>query len=182
MAEESEIVTKIAEVIRHPDFSRETFDNDIALVRMSQHISFSSNIIPICLVEKRDRRQTEEYFLKPNSALRIGHVTGWGQLKENGPQPRFLQELRVPIVEESKCRASTAFKVTSNMFCAGFGKEVLGDACKGDSGGPFVVPYKSRWIIMGVVSWGEGCGRTGKYGFYTKVNNYLDWINAIIKL
>ncbi|CAG2164721.1 unnamed protein product [Oppiella nova] len=180
--EETEFVAKIAEVIRHPDFSRDTFDNDIALVRLSQHISFTPSIVPICLVDKRERRATDEFFLKPNSALRIGHVTGWGQLKENGPQPRFLQELRVPIVEEGKCRSSTAFKVTANMFCAGYGKEVLGDACKGDSGGPFVVPYKSRWIMLGVVSWGEGCGRSGKFGFYTKVNNYLDWINAIIKL
>ncbi|XP_054161949.1 uncharacterized protein LOC128959934 [Oppia nitens] len=182
MSEDTEIVTKIAEVIRHPDFSRDTFDNDIALVRLDQHIAFTPHIAPICLVDKRERRQMDEYFLKPNSALRIGHVTGWGQLKENGPQPRYLQELRVPIVEENKCRASTAFKVTANMFCAGYGKEVLGDACKGDSGGPYVVPWKSRWLMLGVVSWGEGCGRSGKFGFYTKVNNYLDWINAIIKL
>jgi secreted trypsin-like serine protease len=182
MTEETEVITKIAEIRRHPDFSRETFDNDLALVRLANHISFTPHIIPICLVEKAERKEFEDYYLSPKNGLRLGHVTGWGQLKENGPQPRFLQELRVPIVEDSKCRASTAFKVTSNMFCAGYGKEVLGDACKGDSGGPFVVPYKSRWIMLGVVSWGEGCGRNGKFGFYTKINNYLDWINAIIKL
>ena len=91
------------------------------------------------------------------------------------------------------------------MFCAGYGQEVVGDACKGDSGkelmmfkiglrltcannlslysgGPLVAPFRSRWVLLGVVSWGEGCGRNGKYGFYTKLINYLEWIHAIIKL
>ena len=51
------------------------------------------------------------------------------------------------------------------MICAG---ELHGgkDACQGDSGGP--LSYKaffegdSIWWLKGVVSFGVGCGRTGK--------------------
>ncbi|KAI1303134.1 Coagulation factor X [Halotydeus destructor] len=178
-AEENQVVTKIASVHKHPDFNKETFDNDLALIKLEDHIHFNSYVMPVCLGREKD--ETEQVFFRHHT-LKMGHVTGWGQLKENGPQPKYLQELRMPIVPLASCRESTQFKVTSNMFCAGYAQEIVGDACKGDSGGPFVGNHDDRWYLLGVVSWGEGCGRSGKYGFYTKVNNYVDWMRAFIKL
>jgi secreted trypsin-like serine protease len=178
-AEDSQVVTGIAEIIRHPDFNKDTFDNDLALVKLDDHIIFSDYVMPICLGESKEL--TEETFFRHHT-LRMGHVTGWGQLKESGPQPKFLQELRMPLVPQNTCKTSTQFKVTGNMFCAGYAQEIVGDACKGDSGGPFVAQHDTKWHLLGVVSWGEGCGRSGKYGFYTKVSNYLNWIKAFIVL
>ena len=176
---ETQFVTKIAEVKKHPDFTRDTFDNDIALVRVEDHIPFTDYIQPICL--GNDSSAIEEYFFR-SKTLKMGQVTGWGLLKEGGPQPKYLQELRLPIQLQSTCTNSTSFKVSKNMFCAGYAQEIVGDACKGDSGGPFVGVLNDRWYLLGIVSWGEGCGRPGKYGFYTRVYNYHDWIRAFIKL
>lgn len=176
--EQQEVVTKIQDVIKHPEYNSETFDNDLALVRITDHISFTDYIKPVCL--GKNKPTIEDYFFNSKS-LKMGHVTGWGQLKENGPQPRYLQELRMPLVEDNRCKESTSFRVTRNMFCAGYAQEVIGDACKGDSGGPFVGQSAEKWYLLGIVSWGEGCGRTGKYGFYTKVSNYIDWIKGLIK-
>ena len=55
-------------------------------------------------------------------------------LRSLGPSPRFLQQLQVPLVPFEDCKLSTTFKVTSNMFCAGYGQDTIGDSCKGDSG------------------------------------------------
>ena len=51
----------------------------------------------------------------------------------------------------------------------------------GDSGGPFVVPLNDdsanqRYQLAGIVSWGIGCAKSGLPGVYTKVSNYIDWI------
>ena len=61
------------------------------------------------------------------------------------------------------------------MFCAG---DLLGkkDACKGDSGGPAVAQIHGRATLFGITSWGYGCGRRNKPGVYTKVREYVKWI------
>ncbi|XP_075591411.1 uncharacterized protein LOC124492278 isoform X2 [Dermatophagoides farinae] len=189
--EPTEVVTKIQHIIKHPHFSNETFDNDIALVKLTTHIQFNDNIRPICLATSTDEvREMNTIFFSQdhhnddngdddNRIIKFGIVAGWGRLKENGPLPRYLHRIRLPIIDLQRCRQSTTFKVTDNMFCAGYGKEIVGDACKGDSGGPLVIEFHSRWTLLGIVSWGEGCGRPNKYGYYTKVNNYDNWIRRL---
>ena len=48
-------------------------------------------------------------------------------------------------------------------------------------GGPLLCQKNNRWTIYGITSFGEGCGRQGKYGIYAKVPNYTNWIEKTIE-
>ena len=89
---------------------------------------------------------------------------------------------QVPIVNTTTCReVYEDYLLTKNMFCAGYRKGRI-DSCAGDSGGPLLCPVGDRWTIFGITSFGEGCGKRGKYGIYTKVPNYVGWIRRVIDL
>uniref|UniRef100_M3Y1S1 Prothrombin n=1 Tax=Mustela putorius furo TaxID=9669 RepID=M3Y1S1_MUSPF len=179
-----EKISMLEKIYIHPRYNwRENLDRDIALLKLKKPIIFSDYIHPVCLPDK-------ETAIRLLRAGYKGRVTGWGNLKEmwtssvTEVQPSVLQVVNLPIVERPVCRASTRIRITDNMFCAGFkpneGKR--GDACEGDSGGPFVMksPFNNRWYQMGIVSWGEGCDRDGKYGFYTHVFRLKKWIQKVI--
>jgi hypothetical protein len=88
---------------------------------------------------------------------------------------------KVRYADTAECNAPAVYngKITDRMMCAGF-KEGGVDSCQGDSGGPLVwrtaddVP-----ILVGVVSYGEGCARRLKYGVYTRVSAYRAWIQGV---
>lgn len=77
------------------------------------------------------------------------------------------------------------YYITSNMFCAGYRKGRM-DSCAGDSGGPLLCRDPSQpsqpWTIFGITSFGDGCGKKGKYGIYTRLPNYVRWINRVLKM
>lgn len=54
------------------------------------------------------------------------------------------------------------------------------DSCQGDSGGPLVVKNGNRHVQVGLLSYGEGCGRPGKPGVYARVSAGQDWIKSIV--
>ncbi len=66
-------------------------------------------------------------------------------------------------------------KVSNGMFCAGDLEGQI-DACQGDSGGPAIAQVQGRMTLFGITSWGYGCGRPNKPGVYTKVREYVKWI------
>jgi secreted trypsin-like serine protease len=63
------------------------------------------------------------------------------------------------------------------MVCAGDLRRGGADACQGDSGGPLLRrDAADAWVQVGVVSWGQGCGRARYPGVYTRVS----WFSAAI--
>ncbi|XP_048460274.1 coagulation factor IX-like isoform X3 [Rhincodon typus] len=152
----------------YPQYDPILYDNDIALLYLSQPVNFSFSIAPICL----PNYNLGQLLLKDG---KVGTVSGWGSTYERGRSSRFLRRVQVPYVEQEVCIKSTNLTVTDNMFCAGYKVDNM-DSCRGDSGGPYTVLYRQTWYLIGIISWGEGCAKVGKYGMYTRVPGYLTWI------
>ncbi|XP_027320280.2 coagulation factor X isoform X1 [Anas platyrhynchos] len=156
----------------HPHYDSNDYNNDIALLYLSSDVVFNEYVLPICLPSPNLAALLSEEGT-------VGMVSGWGATHGRGSTLRFLMKVRLPIVSMDMCQQATDRILTDNMFCAGYATETA-DACKGDSGGPFVVPYHNTWFLLGIVSWGEGCAEKGKYGVYTRVSNYIAWIKETV--
>ncbi|XP_068458101.1 uncharacterized protein [Clinocottus analis] len=163
-----EATHQVETIITHHRFRRNTFHNDIALIKLATPIKFSRFILPACLPE-------QDFAEKVLMRQREGTVSGFGRLGEGRKTSTILQHLNVPYVDRQTCIESTQLRISTNMFCAGY-DAIAKDACKGDSGGPHVTSYSGTYFITGIVSWGEGCARKGKYGVYTQVSKYITWI------
>lgn len=99
-----------------------------------------------------------------------------GLLTEDGTTlPATLRKVSVPVISRATCQSQYGTSaVTTNMFCAGLtagGK----DSCSGDSGGPIVDSSK---VLQGLVSWGNGCAEANYAGVYTRVGQFVSWIDT----
>ena len=100
-------------------------------------------------------------------------VYGWGDVTGGGDYARSLRAANVHVLADADCGkaypggADGTF-LADSMLCAG---EDWGgrDACQGDSGGPLV----ARGKLIGLVSWGSGCGRAGRPGVYARVSDVM---------
>uniref|UniRef100_A0A672YQ35 Coagulation factor VII n=1 Tax=Sphaeramia orbicularis TaxID=375764 RepID=A0A672YQ35_9TELE len=169
VAEGTEQLVQVSQILMHEDYVTATADNDIALLRLATPIAYTPYAVPACL-------PTRALAERDLWAVNKHTVSGWGRRTENGPTSHLLRRLLVPNVRTQDCVEWSGVRITANMFCAGYieGRE---DSCKGDSGGPLVTKYKNTTFLLGIVSWGKGCARPGHYGIYTRVSNYLDWIH-----
>ncbi|XP_019966667.1 coagulation factor X [Paralichthys olivaceus] len=160
-------------IITHFKYKPDTYHNDIALIKLTKPIKFSRFILPACLPE-------QDFAEKVLMRQPDGVVSGFGRLGEGRLASTILQRLSLPFVDRLTCIESTQFRISARMFCAGY-HSTPKDSCQGDSGGPHVTRYRDTVFVTGIVSWGEGCARKGKYGVYTQVSKYIRWIREGIQ-
>uniref|UniRef100_A0A1A9WPT7 Peptidase S1 domain-containing protein n=1 Tax=Glossina brevipalpis TaxID=37001 RepID=A0A1A9WPT7_9MUSC len=169
-AEPSAPVTfAVKEVRAHERFSRIGFYNDIAILVLDKPVRKSKYVIPVCL-PKMGRVLPKERL--PG---RRATVVGWGTTYYGGKESTTQRQAELPIWRNDDCDRSYFQPINENFICAGYSDGGV-DACQGDSGGPLMMRYDSRWIQLGVVSFGNKCGEPGYPGVYTRLTQYLDWI------
>lgn len=100
-----------------------------------------------------------------------GWAAGWGALEPGSRlRPKTLQVVDVPMIDNRQCEQWHREKginviIYDEMVCAGYyggGK----DSCQGDSGGPLMMEHDGRWTLIGLVSAGYSCAKSGQPGIY----------------
>ncbi|XP_041655619.1 trypsin I-P1-like isoform X2 [Cheilinus undulatus] len=160
-----EQVFNVSKIFVH-SYNRNTFNNDIMLLKLSRPAQVNKCVQPASLPDLNTPALKDD----------VCTVSGWGVTKiysySLSPVLRAVDVRIVPY-----CRYYYYWRmITSNMLCAGsrFGGK---DSCQGDSGGPLIC----NGYFEGIVSWGISCANPYFPGVYTKVRNYSKWINWIIK-
>jgi secreted trypsin-like serine protease len=166
--------------IVHPGFRGNI--NDIALVRVNGNFDLSlSTLDPVVL----------PLDINGSTFPAVGETllaTGWGLSNLNNPASTQtilrsveLQSLTAP--GSTSCGSTAAADWNTRYeLCVG----VPGggaDFCTGDIGGPLTVDgidgdgdLETEPVLVGVASWGGGCGNSARPSLALRVSTYLDWI------
>jgi hypothetical protein len=147
-------------VLVHPDYDGSIELNDIMLVKLQG--TSTATVAPL---------NTELTIPADSETV---SVAGLGR-REDGNLADVLQDVEIQVVDFATCSDYwDEFLPIENerQICAGTDEGGF-DACQGDSGGPLVT---SNGIQIGIVSLGDGCGEPGVPAVYTRVSNYLDFI------
>ena len=120
---------------------------------------------------------------------RSATVTGWGTTSSGGKTSTVLRGVDVTVLSNNDCRTKYSYPsswITDQMLCANAPEKEGGkDACQGDSGGPLTISSSSshsnqeQFDLIGVVSWGIGCGHPKYPGVYARVSKQLRWIRNV---
>lgn len=174
-SETGAIQSNVTEAFVHPDWDPWSiqFDADLAILLLSQNITFTRYIRPACIPisDATERNGTIEFIDMK------GVIVGWGET-ENRTYENLPRQAFVKILNDSFCyvndTAMTAFS-SDRTFCGGFGD---GDPGFGDSGTGLYVQLDNSWVQYGIVStmlW-NSAGVIKSMAVYTNVQPHRAWI------
>lgn len=151
--------------------------NDVALLFLERPVDLGPEADVVCLPRPDEVFDGSRCF-----------ATGWGkdQFGQAGKYQHVLKKVELPVVPRDLCqsglrktRLGGAFKLHESFICAG--GEAGRDTCKGDGGSPLVCPIigspkPHRYVQVGIVAWGIGCGENGVPGVYASIPKAANWI------
>lgn len=162
----------------HDNYTKRNLHNDIAVIRLKNPIDFAEHIQPICLpnpIQVRQHSKSKQRCV----------ISGWGHTETGGFLSNVPKKVSVPMIENHECqrllrktKLGRRFKLHRTFLCAG--GEVGNDACTGDGGGPLMCQDDDgTFSLVGLVSWGLGCGLPDVPGVYTNVLESLQFIERV---
>uniref|UniRef100_A0A087XW50 Peptidase S1 domain-containing protein n=1 Tax=Poecilia formosa TaxID=48698 RepID=A0A087XW50_POEFO len=158
-------ILRVARRFPHPHYNPYTDDNDVMLLKLKKAVKQTKWVKPLKLTK----------VVKDPQQGTVCKTAGWGSTEMNAAGSDVLMSVNVAVVGREKCNTPAFYyhTITDNMICAGWNGNIQADSCQGDSGGPILC----NGAVVGVTSFGHGCGlknKPGVYAFLTK--DHLDWI------
>ncbi|RZB45756.1 Trypsin domain containing protein, partial [Asbolus verrucosus] len=165
-----------SQYILYPFFNPDTTENDVALIKLRNSVSYNSYIQPINVPVINLLNETSVTAL------------GWGQISDcqyyayNFHDPELSNNLKyisASVLSNAECKVFYGNQITDNMAC------VVGNynegTCTGDNGSPLVEYLSRNYWLVGIASFisGNGCESTDPSG-YTRTYPYTDWIRSMM--
>ncbi len=150
----------------HPDFDDGAGESnaDVAVIRLRGPLDKAT---PIAVAAPEDSA-----VWQPGPPLGLW---GWGNraMGDGENFPRQLHDGTVQRYTDRRCdELYGRYFNPATQLCAGTPDGRV-DACRGDSGGPLTATRPDgRTVLVGVVSYGEGCGQPAFPTVYTKLARY----------
>uniref|UniRef100_A0A182M4M7 Peptidase S1 domain-containing protein n=1 Tax=Anopheles culicifacies TaxID=139723 RepID=A0A182M4M7_9DIPT len=180
------VVVGIKAFFPHPEYRTNRNYHDIALVQLERRIENEPDVNPICL--------NDDLTDLPEETVLTAEGYGIIDLDRN-LRSNQLMKVNLTTVPWQKCNQSFADSnllknnrklpqgIVATQYCA-TGREnevtkVVGDTCQGDSGGPLQILDDGKYKLVGVTSFGNGCG-SNTPSVSTRVAAYIDWIESIV--
>ncbi|XP_033828969.1 granzyme K-like [Periophthalmus magnuspinnatus] len=164
-------IIKVKDFIKHPCYDPQEKLNDLMLIKLKKSVKETKTVKVLPLPKSVEDPAPGSTCL----------VAGWGDTVFNASKGSdVLMAVNVTVIDRAKCKEyyKCNFTITRGHICAGSDGENVADSCQGDSGGPLLC----RGNLVGVTSFGIGCGishKPGVYAFLTK--KQLEWIRKYIK-
>ncbi len=142
-----------------PSYDPRTNANDVAVIQLAHTLSGGAAI-----------RMAQPGDTAASRAGSHAVVYGWGDTTGRGSYAARLRMAGVTVLPDERCAraypgSAAGTYLSASMLCAGADRGGR-DACQGDSGGPLVADDR----LIGLVSWGTGCGQADHPGVYTRVS------------
>ncbi|XP_070161270.1 chymotrypsin-2 [Polyergus mexicanus] len=162
-----QLTNEVTQIRRHEKYdSSDSWINDVALLKVRDAFVRSAILQYVSLPPKG-------HVINAND---VAVVSGWGRLWQGGPTTEQLQRVNIVIADQGYCANiynKMGYNVYPTQVCA-YDPRVEKGSCHGDSGGPLTV----RGVLVGLVSWANGCASTSYPTVYTRVVSHVDWIKS----
>ncbi|XP_075977128.1 brachyurin-like [Anticarsia gemmatalis] len=164
--------TRIAtsQVVTHPQWQPSTLNNDVAIIYLPTHVTFSTSIQPIALPNASE--------LWNQFVGQWATAAGFGRTSDQqAGASTIVSHVNIQVITVAQCQAifGLPFVQQSTLCTNGAGGVGI---CGGDSGGPLVINTNGRLILIGISSFvaRNGC-QLGFPSAFARVTSFNSFIN-----
>lgn len=167
---------QVFKIVPHPDYKESSSINDIALIVLSNDVSMSDYIQPVCLWKPALTDRVDENT--------IGQSLSWGKLFLSDEDAEDPRRVSMKIVEFDKCWSYIFIRHIA--FCAGLGNGTE-TVCRNDNGAGLTIEFNGVSYLKGIMPKDQSfrtedeCNAEN-FVIFTDIEKYLPWILNQIKV